>query len=51
MWVDLKTGVVLKTEYSNNLDLKYQAYSVVTFNKVTDEDVMKPDLNGYIQRY
>ena len=51
MWVDLKTGVALKTEYSNNLDLKYQAYSVVTFNKVTDEDVMKPDLNGYTQRY
>lgn len=45
MWVDLKTGVALKTEYSN------KAYSVVTFNKVTDEDVMKPDLNGYTQRY
>lgn len=49
MWVDLKTGVSLKTEYKNSQGEEYTSYSTITLNKVKDEDVAKPNLEGYTE--
>lgn len=49
MWVDLKTGISLKTEYIDNFGDEYESYSTVTLNKVKDEDVAKPNLDGYTE--
>ena len=48
-WIDLKLGVFLKTEYTNNFGEEYASYSTVKLNKVKDEDVQKPNLEGYTE--
>lgn len=48
-WVDLKTGIVLRMEYKNNQGKEYKSYSTITFNRVKDEDVAKPNLDGYTE--
>lgn len=44
-WIDLELGVIRKTEYKD----EYVSYSTVKLNKVKDEDVQKPNLEGYTE--
>ena len=48
-WVDLKTGVILKMEYKNDQGEEYKSYSNIILNKVKDEDIVKPNLEGYTE--
>ena len=48
-WVDLKTGVILKMKYKNDQGEEYKSYSNIILNKVKDEDIVKPNLEGYTE--
>jgi len=57
IWIDLKTGVILKLEasYKSTIagqiqeNVQYIDYTEVSFDKVKNKDVVKPDVDGYIE--
>lgn len=48
-WIDLETGIVMKSESTNSDQQKMTIEYKVTYNCVTDKDVEKPDLTEYTE--